>query len=136
MAAYIEQPGFISSLQHGVMKISLVGSGGCSSCHKSLCMLRDTSQREVVVPFTQQALQVGDEVLIRMRPSTGYAAVLWLYVIPFVLMVLVMIMMLMFDRGEGIAGLSALLSLVPYYGFLLLGRKYFQKQCQFEVVKQ
>ncbi|MBX2955013.1 MAG: SoxR reducing system RseC family protein [Cyclobacteriaceae bacterium] len=136
MAAYIEQPGFISSLQHGMMKVSLVGSGGCSSCHKSLCMLRDTSQREVVVPGTQQAFQVGDEVLIRMKPSTGYAAVMWLYVIPFVLVVLVMITMLIFNSGEGVAGLSALLALVPYYGLLLLGRKYFQKQCQFEVVKR
>ncbi|MBL7843562.1 MAG: SoxR reducing system RseC family protein [Cyclobacteriaceae bacterium] len=136
MAAYIEQPGFISSLQHGMMKVSLVGSGGCSSCHKSLCMLRDTSQREVVVPGTQQALQVGDEVLIRMKPSTGYAAVMWLYVIPFVLVVLVMITMLIFNSSEGVAGLSALLALVPYYGLLLLGRKYFQKQCQFEVVKR
>lgn len=99
-------------------------------------MLRDTSQREVVVPGTQQAFQVGDEVLIRMKPSTGYAAVMWLYIIPFVLVVLVMITMLIFNSSEGVAGLSALLALVPYYGLLLLGRKYFQKQCQFEVVKR
>lgn len=99
-------------------------------------MLRDTSQREVIVPCTQQALQVGDEVLVRMKPTTGYTAVLWLYVAPFAVVMLVMVGMLMLNSNEGVAGLSALLSLVPYYGLLFLMRHYFQQSCRFEVVKR
>ena len=136
MSSYIEHPGFISALNHGVMKISLVGSGGCASCHKSLCMLRDTTQREVEVPCKEQSFQVGDEVMVLMKPSSGYAAVAWLYFIPFVLMMVVMIVAMALQVGEGKAGLLALLILVPYYGMLMLMRKYMKQQCQFNVVKR
>lgn len=118
------------------MKISLVGAGGCASCHKSLCMLRDTTYREVEVPYNQHGFSVGDEVLVRMKPSSGYAAVAWLYFIPFVLMMVVMMVALNFQVSEAIAGLGALLILMPYYGLLLLTRKYLKRQCQFNVVKR
>jgi len=136
MSSYIEHPGFISALNQGVMKISLVGSGGCASCHKSLCMLRDTTHREVELPCDQHGFSVGDEVMVRMKPSSGYAAVALLYVIPFVLMMVVMIVALSFQVSEGIAGLCALLILIPYYGLLLLMRKYMKQQCQFNVVRR
>ncbi len=99
-------------------------------------MLRDNSLREVELPYKQHSFQVGDEVSVRMKPSTGYAAVGWLYVLPFVVMIVVLIFVLMVNGSEGIAGISALLVLAPYYGMLYLRRAFFQKQCQVEVVKR
>ncbi|MBX2963878.1 MAG: SoxR reducing system RseC family protein [Cyclobacteriaceae bacterium] len=136
MTSYIEQPGFISSLNQGMMKIALVGSGGCSSCHKSLCMLRDISQREVEVPCADYTFQVGDEVLVRMKPSAGFTAVAWMYTLPFVLIMASMITALAFHVHEGVAGLVAVLVLVPYYSMLYLIRQRFNQSCKFEVLKR
>lgn len=133
---YITEPGFVSAVTHQVVTVTLLGSGGCASCHKSLCVLRDTTNRSVEVPTTAGKLHVGDEVYVRMKPETGYVALMWLYIIPFLVLMTVMIGLLRMQVNEGLAGLFALLALFPYYGILFLLRNYVKRQCHVEVVKR
>lgn len=133
---YITEPGFVSAVTRQVVTVTLLGSGGCASCHKSLCVLRDTTNRNVEVPTTAGKLHVGDEVYVRMKPETGYVALMWLYIIPFLVLMTVMIGLLRMQVNEGLAGLFALLALFPYYGILFLLRNYVKRQCHVEVVKR
>lgn len=133
---YIQEPGLVSSISQQVVTVTLLGSGGCASCHKSLCILRDTTNRSVEVPTTAGKLHVGDEVYVRMKPETGYVAIMWLYIIPFLVLMTVMIGLLRMQVNEGLVGLFALLALFPYYGILFLLRNYVKRQCHVEVVKR
>lgn len=132
---YLEHLGLVTDTQQGRVKISLVGSG-CSACHNSLCMLGDSKAKEVEV-FTKESLfQLGDEVVVKINPASGYRAVLLLYVIPFFAMFLTLVFMMFSGYPEGLAGIASLLVLVPYFGTLYLLRKKLGSQCKIEVVKR
>jgi positive regulator of sigma E activity len=132
---YIEHPGFVSSLAGGILKISLLESAGCSACHSGLCVLGETS-KQVEIQNHHYSFKVGDEVNVRINPTSGIAAVAWLYVVPFFLLVAVLGGMLMAQFNEGWSGLCALSALVPYYTALYLFRKILGKQCKLDVVKR
>lgn len=132
-ADYLEHVGLVTDTRNGHITISLVGSG-CSACHKSLCMLGDSKAKEVIIPSNTNELRAGDEVIVKINPASGYKAVTLLYLIPFTLMMLSLVFMSRF--GEGMAGLSALLILVPYFSFLYLIRANVSRQCKIDVEKR
>ncbi len=132
---YLEHIGLVTDCSNSRLKISLVGSG-CSACHKSLCMLGDSKAKEVEIPYKENGFMAGDEVIVRINPSSGYQAVILLYFVPFLLLLLMLIVMLHAGYNEGISGLTSLLILVPYFGLLYTFRKEISTHCKMEVVKR
>lgn len=132
-ADYLEHVGLVTDTRNGRVTISLIGSG-CSACHKSLCMLGDSKAKEVEIPSNTKEFKAGDEVIVKINPASGYKAVALLYLVPFTLMMLALVLMSRF--GEGIAGLAALLILVPYFGFLYLMKAKVGSQCTLDVEKR
>lgn len=131
-ADYLEHFGLVTDARNGRVRISLVGAG-CSACHKSLCMLGDSKAKEVEIFAQETSLKSGDEVIVRINPSSGYKAVALLYLVPFMLMIITLTGMSQLGYNEGLAGLGALLMLVPYYGLLYLFRNNLRSQCSIEV---
>lgn len=131
----IEHLGYIKSTDSKSIRVSLVGQG-CSSCHNSLCMLGESKSKEIELKSFGQHFAIGDEVLVRINPSSGYAAVLLLYLIPFLLMMCTLWMVLRSGLDEGLAGISSLLILIPYYGVLYLFRKQLGSQCKIDITKR
>lgn len=133
-APHIEHAGFVKSAADNAIIVSLIGSG-CTSCHNSLCMLGESKAKEVVIATPQHSFHTGDEVIVRINPSSGYKAVLLLYLLPFVLMM--GCMWLAFELGyqEGVAGLSSLLVLIPYYAVLYLFKDKLAGQCKIDIAK-
>lgn len=134
-ANYLEQVGIVTDTRNGRVKISLTGSG-CSACHKSLCMLGESKAKEVELSFRENWLKSGDEVIVRINPASGYTAVILLYVVPFALMIVSLLVMLRWGFNEGIAGLTSLLILVPYFGLLFLLKNKLSSQCTVDVEKR
>jgi len=132
---YLEHAGLVTDAQQGRVKIALVGSG-CSACHNSLCMLGDSKAKEVEVLTKDVIFQSGDEVVVKINPASGYRAVLLLYVSPFLLMLLTLVLMMRFGYPEGLTGIASVLILVPYFGTLYLLRKNLGRHCHVEVVKR
>lgn len=132
---YLEHVGLVTDSQNGRIKISLVGSG-CSACHKSLCMLGDSKAKEVEIPENENRFKAGDEVIVKINPASGYKAVAILYLIPFILMVLVLVGMSRLEYNEGLAGLTSLLILIPYYGMIYLLKNSLSNQCSIDVEKR
>ena len=133
---YLEQAGLVTDSKNGRIKISLTGSG-CSACHNSLCMLGDSKAKEVEInALNENWLLAGDEVIVKINPSSGYKAVALLYILPFFLMLLSIFIVSQSGYNEGIAGLTSLLMLVPYFGLLFLFRKKLRSQCTIEVEKR
>lgn len=132
---YLEHIGLVTDSSNSRLKISLVGSG-CSGCHKSLCMLGDSKAKEVEIPYKENRFRAGDEVIVRINPSSGYLAVALLYFVPFLLILLTLTGMLRVGYTEGVSGLTSLLILVPYFALLYTFRKMVSTQCKMEVVKR
>ncbi len=133
--SYMEHTGLVTDSQNGRIRISLVGSG-CSACHKSLCMLGDSKAKEVEIPARDYGFKSGDEVIVKINPSSGYKAVALLYLVPFVLMIISLAGMTQLGYHESLAGLTSLLILVPYYGFIYLLKNTLRSQCSIEVEKK
>lgn len=136
MSTHIQHPGFVTSLHDDVIRISLVESSGCSACHNGFCMMGDSGSRQLEFKCSQGAFNVGDEVMVRIRPSLGYAAVAWLYAVPFLLVLGVLLILTGLSFGEGVAGLCALTALAPYYGVVFALRKRIRRYGQLDVIKR
>ncbi|MBL7857358.1 MAG: SoxR reducing system RseC family protein [Cyclobacteriaceae bacterium] len=134
--SYIQHAGFVVAHEKGKLHISLLETAGCSSCHNALCLLGNTGSKQVEVRDSTSHFLVGEEVVVRINPASGYAAVAWLYMLPFALIMAVMILLLQLQYAEGIAGLLSFGVLVPYYGTLYLLRKQFRGQCKIEIAKR
>ena len=133
---HIQHPGFVTANENGRISVSLLASSGCSSCHKSLCVLGDTGVKQVKVNQATDSFCVGEEVMVRINPASGYAAVAWLYLVPFALIMVVMITLLAWQYPEGWAGICSLGILVPYYAILYFLRDRMRKQCKIEIIKR
>jgi positive regulator of sigma E activity len=99
-------------------------------------MLGESKAKEVIIPVGEHALKMGDEVLVKINPTSGYKAVLMLYLVPFALMMVMLWMVLQFGYQEGIAGLASLLILVPYFSLLYLLKNKLSSQCTIDVEKK
>jgi len=132
---YLEHIGLVTDSQNGRVRISLVGSG-CSACHKSLCMLGDSKAKEVEITAKDNWYKSGDEVIVKINPASGYKAVALLYLVPFILMIITLSGIARLGYHEGVAGLTSLLILVPYYGLIWLLKNRLRSQCSIEVEKR
>ncbi|MCA6366019.1 MAG: SoxR reducing system RseC family protein [Cytophagales bacterium] len=135
-ADYIEQSGLVIATTNGKMKVTIVGNSGCSACHNSLCMLGDSKSKELEVTMKNALFQIGEEVLIRINPTSAYLGLILLYLLPFLLLVGLLIGFLQMGYAESIAGTISLGSLVPYFLFLFLFRKQLATQCRVNIIKK
>lgn len=135
MNHYLEHMGLVTDSRNGRVKVSLTGSG-CSSCHKSLCMLGESKAKEVELTNPDNRYRAGEEVVVRINPGSGYLAVFVLYLIPFALMVVTLLVATTLQYSEGIAGLAALVMLVPYFLTVYGFRNSLGRNCHIEIMNR
>jgi len=135
IANYLENVGLVTNSQSGRVRISLIGLG-CTACHNSLCMLGDSKAKEVEIFDKENLFKTGDEVMVKINPASGYMAVLLLYLVPFLLMLLTLLLLMRSGSSEGISGLMSLLILAPYFAMIYMLRGKLGSQCKIEVVKR
>ena len=135
VAHYLEHVGLVTDSQNGRIRISLIGSG-CSACHKSLCLLGDSKAKEVEISSSLTDFKSGDEVIVKINPASGYKAVTLLYILPFIMMILSLTGVSRLGYNEGIAGLTSLLILIPYYSMIYLLKSNLKNHCSIVVEKR
>jgi positive regulator of sigma E activity len=131
--SYMEKSGLVTQVHDDQVSVLLTDASGCGTCHNHLCLLAEAKSRYVTVKREHNHLKVGDEVVVRVKPSTAYAAAFWLYGMPFLLMMLTIFGFSMLGFQEAIAGLSGLLILVPYYSGLFLVRRQLAQPCTLDI---
>jgi sigma-E factor negative regulatory protein RseC len=93
-------------------------------------MLGDSRAKEFEIDAGNSTLSAGEHVMIRINQSSGYAAILYLYMIPFLLMLLTLIGTLNLGYSEVYAGIAALLVLIPYFLLVFAGRRKLAAHCE------
>lgn len=129
----IKHTGIIDSVENGCVKVRILQSSACSGCKVAAhCNASETKEKmvEVVVSDTQP-YKKGDSVTVIADASVGFRASLYGYLLPLLLMVVTLVVVLATSHSEGMAALSALGILIPYYLILYVFRNRLKKRLQF-----
>jgi sigma-E factor negative regulatory protein RseC len=81
----------------------------------------------VSVPCQGRKVKTGDTVTVFIEEKIGLAAVMWGYVAPLVVFLVIFFVFLFVTHQDGLSALIALVAIGPYYGFLWFFRERFQR---------
>jgi len=127
----IEHEGIVKRSDNKSVTVSIISSSACSGCHaEGMCSLSGKEEKIVEIPGIYSVVP-GENVKVLMRSSAGFAAVLFGYVMPLVLVLAVLIILVSASVPELTSGIGSIAILVPYYLILYLFRNRMNKKFTF-----
>ena len=132
----ISHSGTIESIVDGCVKVRILQTSACAACKvASHCNAAESKVKRVdVMDVTDtSSLKVGDEVIVSASRHVANRALLLGFGFPFLILVGVMVMVLWLTSNEGIAAISGLIALAPYYGVLFLFRNKIRQRLSFSL---
>jgi sigma-E factor negative regulatory protein RseC len=131
----ITHPGIIYKVSDDTIFVKILAMSACSTCHaKSMCSVAEIEEKIVEVKReVEKNYSEGQEVVVAMHKSLGGKAVFLGYILPFLLLIGVLIVVLSLSGDEGLAGLSAIGILIPYYLVLYLMRDKLRRTFSFRI---
>ena len=112
----IKHEGIIESIDEQGVKVRFLSSTACAGCHaKGVCSVSDSPEKHVVIESPDCQVTPGEKVDIILTRSLGFKALLLGYILPFLAVLFTLIIVITITHREGLAGITALLILVPYY---------------------
>ena len=136
MSNKIRHEGVIDSIDEGCVHVRILQTSACAACKVAgYCNAAEAKEKiiDVFCNPREKELLPGQPVTVSASGDVAARALLWAFGIPFVLLVTILVIVLWQIGDEGIAALSALLSLIPYYGLLYLMRHRMQRQMAFTI---
>ena len=80
---------------------------------------------------------VGESVVVALqRQSMALVSVVWGYVVPLVVLLVVLFGSVALGLSDGIAALSTILAVVIYYVGLYVARRVFERKIEFTIFKE
>lgn len=133
----IRHRGVIFDISGRRIDVAVKPGEACGSCKaKSVCAVGDGGERIVsVMSEVTNMFRVGEEVEVSTAKATGVKAVVYLYIIPFFIMLVTLLGLLELGATETVAGLSSLGGVALYYVVLSFFRKKVEKTIIFKIHK-
>lgn len=124
--------GIVENITDKFILVRIHNESACSSCHsRSICTSLGSNERIVEVEKNgKKDLRIGESVEIKMVSTSGWLAVLYGYILPFVILIGTLLIANYF-LGEGLAAILSLIILVPYFFGLYLFRTKLKKYFRF-----
>jgi sigma-E factor negative regulatory protein RseC len=117
----IEHPGTVIEVKDDLVRVEIDQLSACGHCStKQSCCSSDKPKMIVEIQDIGRETKKGDHVFIILQKQKGILAVVFSYIIPFILVFLTLIITNTFTKNEMICGLLSLGSLIPYYTVLWL----------------
>ncbi|OPZ25602.1 MAG: Positive regulator of sigma(E), RseC/MucC [Bacteroidetes bacterium ADurb.BinA174] len=131
----IEHKGIITSISDNKLSVKILQESACSTCHaKGSCMAADSKEKLVDITDSSGKYNINDLVVIQGKESMSYKAVLWAFVIPIIILVLVLILTTsVWKMGEMKAAITSIIALAPYYAILYLLRNKMANSFKFTI---
>lgn len=138
MSDKIKHSGIVESIENGCVSVRIIQSSACCACKVAAhCNASETKEKIVEVNTTYAAdYRMGDRVVVVADSAVGFRASLYGYLLPLVVMVVVLVAVLKATRSEGLAAVSALGVLIPYYIGLYLLRGKLKGRLSFAIEKE
>lgn len=129
----IEHEGIVDQISDKAIRVKIMSMSACASCHaKGACTVADMKEKEVEVPLAGN-YKVGQRVMVTGSTAQGLQAAWWAYILPILLLLLTLFVSFSLTGNEALAGLLALVVLVPYFGLIKLAEKFMKKTFQFTI---
>ena len=130
----IRHKGFVKKVNGEVLTVNIINQSACSSCHaKGACTVADFQEKEIEITGFSGSYRPGQEVIVLFQESQGFSALLFGYILPFILVFVTLIIAFSVTHNELIGGLLSLGILIPYYITLYFFRNNLKKVFKFEV---
>jgi sigma-E factor negative regulatory protein RseC len=135
MSQKISHAGVIESIEGDSIKVRIVQTSACAACKVAgHCNAAESKVKIVdVVGADATRYQLGQEVVVWASKDVANKALVLGFGLPFLLMIAVLVIVLHITDNEGVAALSALGSLLLYYGLLWLRRESIQRGISFRI---
>ncbi len=113
----VTHPGIIKKIVGNSIEITIMVTSGCASCEiKGACSVSDVEEKSVIVNTNGiEKYKLGQSITIEMKQSLGTWAVLLGYIFPFAVLFIGLIIFVNIGLDQGLAGILALILLIPYY---------------------
>ena len=135
MSQKISHAGVIESIEGDSIKVRIVQTSACAACKVAgHCNAAESKVKIVdVVGADATRYQLGQEVVVWASKDVANKALVLGFGLPFLLMIAVLVIVLHVTDNEGVAALSALGSMLLYYGLLWLRRESIQRGISFRI---
>lgn len=125
MANVIKHQGVIESIDGNVIRVKILQVSACASCNvKGYCTAADVKEKIVTVTdLNASTYQNGEKVWVVGQSSVGIVAILFAFVLPFLVVIVSLFVLMTIWSNELLASIGALAVLIPYYCILWLNKK-------------
>ena len=133
MSNKIKHAGVVDGVEGECVRVRILQSSACSACKVAAhCNASETKEKIIdVMDADASHYQKGDQVMVVADTAVGFRASLYGYLLPLILMVVTLVGVLAVTHSEGLAALSALGILIPYYVLLFLMRNKLRNRLSF-----
>lgn len=133
MSTKICHSGVVDQVGLGSVRVRIVQTSTCAACKvKGYCNAAESKEKLIdVFCGDSSSYHVGQSVVVSTSGDVAGKALLWAFGLPFVVLVLVLIVVQWLTSSEGLAALSALAALIPYYFVLWLMRDRMRERLRF-----
>ena len=131
----ISHSGIIESIAEGCVKVRILQTSACAACKIAGHCNASESKEKIVEVFTDRfaGYSIGQEVVVCASRDVANKALLLGFGVPFLVLVGVLVLVLRVTGDEGVAALSGILALIPYYFVLYLFRSRIREQLSFYI---
>lgn len=136
MSDIIKHSGTIESIDGRHVRVRIVQVAACAACKVASHCNASESKVKIVDVFDApdvQALAVGQDVVVTASRDVAGRALLIGFGLPFILMVAMLVAVLQLTGNEGLAALSGIGALVPYYFVVWLLRQRIAHDISFQI---
>ncbi len=136
MHTKISHSGIVESVEEGCVKIRILQTSACAACKVAAhCNASESKEKivDVLNVANTESLKKGDAVVVSTSGDVAGSALLLGFGLPFVVLVAVLVVVLLLTDNEGLAAVSALVALIPYYAVLWLFRDRIRRKMAFEL---
>ena len=133
MSNKIKHAGVVDGVEGECVRVRILQSSACSACKVAAhCNASETKEKIIdVMDADASHYQKGDQVMVVADTAVGFLASLYGYLLPLILMVVTLVGVLAATHSEGLAAVSALGILIPYYVLLFLMRNKLRNRLSF-----
>lgn len=133
MSNKIKHAGVVDGVEGECVRVRILQSSACSACKVAAhCNASGTKEKIIdVMDADASHYQKGDQVMVVADTAVGFRASLYGYLLPLILMVVTLVGVLAATHSEGLAAVSALGILIPYYVLLFLMRNKLRNRLSF-----
>ena len=133
MSNKIKHAGVVDGVEGECVRVRILQSSACSACKVAAhCNASETKEKIIdVMDADASHYQKGDQVMVVADTAVWFLARLYGYLLPLILMVVTLVGVLAATHSEGLAALSALGILMPYYVLLFLMRNKLRNRLSF-----